>query len=473
MRTKTVATLGPSSMNYETMKEMVQYGVRIFRLNFSHSSADEFKPVVKMIRDVESDLSIPLTIMGDLCGPKIRIGEVEGSPRYIQKGERIHLGFPDMKEPGAEVVFISLDIPELLHGLQVGQSVYLSDGMLQLKVTSVLKQDSYFELEALNSGLLTSHKGIAFPGKFHSMPAMTPKDKVDLHEGLDIGLDAVALSFVQTKDDVLLLKKEISNHGLSVPVVAKLERKNAVDNLESILSVTDAVMVARGDLGLECSLITLPVIQKRIIRACRHAQKPSIVATQMLLSMVKNPIPTRAEATDVANAVLDGADCLMLSEETAIGSYPVDSVKIINGIACSAEEYYLERIEGPYQPRKERNTAKYLAYAACLIADNTHSKAIVCHTDSGSTAAQLAGRRPGQIIHALTPRNHVVKTLNYYWGVYPALVEEDTEKHLERVEKYVMNSEHFSKGENVVITSGQPTPGQMDKHTNLIKIFYK
>ena len=340
MHTKIVATLGPASMNYETMKEMAQAGVRIFRLNFSHADAAYFVPAIKIIRDLENELGVPLTAMGDLCGPKIRIGEVTDSPRQVIKGQTLVLGLPDERPAKENEIFISLDIPALLAGLDVGMPVNLSDGLLQFKVSSVLKKDRLFTLEAQNAGILTSHKGIAFPGKVHPMPALTEKDIKDLHEGIDVGIDAVALSFVQGPEDVAHIKDEIKKHGVWIPVVSKLERKNAVERLDEILALTDVVMVARGDLGLECPIPELPVIQKRILRACRHAQKPAIVATQMLLSMVKNPIPTRAESTDVANAVLDGADCVMLSEETAIGDYPVETVRVMKEICDNAIDYY-------------------------------------------------------------------------------------------------------------------------------------
>ncbi|MBU1229518.1 MAG: pyruvate kinase [Proteobacteria bacterium] len=473
MHTKIIATLGPASNNYETMKAMVQYGVRIFRLNFSHSDAATFLPTVKLIRQVESDLSQPVTIMGDLCGPKVRIGEITGSPVQVRKGDLLALGMPEHRDAVKDMVFVSLDMPELLKGLEVNMPVSLSDGMLQFTVTEVRKTDALYVMEAKNNGMLTSKKGIAFPGKFHPMPALTPKDRKDLHEGLDIGLDAVALSFVQTLDDIRDIRGEIERHGVWIPVVAKIERQNAVDNLESILSLTDAVMVARGDLGLECPLSAVPVIQKRITRACRHAQKAVIVATQMLLSMVNNPLPTRAEAADVANAMLDGADCVMLSEETAMGNYPVEAVKFISEIAANAEPYYIERSKGPLAPKPEKNPAKYLAYSACLLAQNCASEAIISHSASGATARYLSSRRPESPIYALTPEPRVVKHLNFFWGVEPRQVDTTLASHVQRAEKFVHDSPQFTPKQSVVITAGQPTPGQDTTHTNELKIYYK
>jgi pyruvate kinase len=447
--------------------------VRIFRLNFSHGPAASFTDIVANIRSLEQELELPLTIMGDLGGPKIRIGEVESSPRQISKGERIYLGLPGLQSEHRDLAFLSLDSPEALHGLDCGMLVTISDGTPQFTVKEVLKTDSLFLLEAQNDGIISSQKGITFPGKSIDLPALTEKDKNDLQEALDIGVDSFALSFVQNRQDIEDIKAEIKSRDVWVPVIAKLERVNAIRNLDSILDAADGIMVARGDLGLESPLSSLPVIQKRIIRACRHAQKPSIVATQMLLSMVQNALPTRAETTDVANAILDGADCVMLSEETAVGRYPVEAVKIIQEIAGYAESYYLERLQGPYRPKDEKNPSKYLAYSASLLAENAESSALVCHSTNGATARLLSSRRPSKPIFALTPKLEVVRALNFYWGVRPRLSDASIANHLERVEKFVHEAAFFKPGDSVVLTSGQPTPGQQERHTNQIKIYYK
>ncbi|MBU1002293.1 MAG: pyruvate kinase [Proteobacteria bacterium] len=475
MRTKIIATLGPASMEKSVMRAMVDHGVRIFRLNFSHADAEYFRPIIQTIREIEVEVGFALTVMGDLCGPKIRIGRVEGSPRQVAKGEIVCLGLPQMRDSAPEgQLFIELGVPELLIGLSVGEPTFLSDGMLQFTITRVLEQDKLYQMEAHNAALLTSSKGIAFPEKVHPMPALTDKDRKDLVEALAIGVDALALSFVQTRDDIDEAKELIRRAGHWVPVVAKLERKRAVDNVESIVTAADAVMVARGDLGVECSLMTLPVVQKRIIRACRHQQKAVIVATQMMLSMVKNPVPTRAEAADVANAVLDGADCVMLSEETAIGNYPVETCRFIQGIASNAEEYYLERQGEPLKPSKQRNIVKYMAYSACLVAEQAESKALVAHSASGSTARLLSSRRPRQTIYALTPDQRVIRWLNFFWGVKPCAVDPRIENHTERALEFVRACGEFAPGDSVVITSGQAMPpGQTEIKTNTIRLFYK
>ena len=473
MITKIIATLGPASMSRESIKALALAGARIFRLNFSHSTAADFAPVIADIRAVESEMGVPLTALGDLCGPKTRIGEITGAPLQIDKGQLLLLGLPDEEPASGDQTFIPLDQPALLAGLEPGMPVTLSDGMLQFTVTRAPKQDRLYELKCLNAGMLSSRKGIAFPGKHHPMPALTPKDVKDLHEGLDIGLNAVALSFVQTGDDIRHIKSEIEKHGVWIPVVAKLERKNALDRLDEILALTDVVMVARGDLGTECPIAELPVIQKRIIRACRHAQKPAIVATQMLLSMVKNPIPTRAESTDVANAIMDGADCVMLSEETAVGDFPVQAVEYMREISDNAAAYYLERLGGPYPPKKEKNPVKYLAYAACILADNAEATALVCHSVSGATARLLSSRRPNLPIYALTPDPRIIHFLNFVWGVRPRLIAATPEGHMRQTERFVADSPDFQNGQSVVLTAGQPTPGQSGRFTNQIKLYFK
>lgn len=473
MRTKIIVTVGPSCRDYQTLKSMIEYGARIFRLNFSHDRAENFSSLVKLIKDLESEMQTPLTILGDLSGPKIRIGEIENSPLRIYKGSYACLGTSEEVQGIQDHIGISLDYPELLKDLSPENPVSLSDGIPRFKVHSVLKKDKLFLLRAENGGILSSNKGITFPGRTIPYAALTEKDKQDLHKGLDIGIDCFALSFVQNKKDIQDLQKEIQSRNVKATIIAKLERSNSLDELDEILEAAEGVMVARGDLGLECALTSVPVIQKRVIRACRHSQKPSIVATQMLISIVQNPIPTRAETSDVANAILDGTDCVMLSEETAVGNYPVEAVRFIQEIAEHAEAYLLERMEGPFRPKKEKHPAKYLAYSASLLAENTESKALVCHSTTGATASLLSSRRPSPDIYALTPDYQVIRYLNFYWGVRPLNTDPSIPNHLDRVENFIQESPIFEPGESVILTSGQPTPGQKKTYTNQIKIYYK
>ncbi|UZP67286.1 pyruvate kinase [Desulfovibrio mangrovi] len=470
MRTKIIATIGPASNSPETLTRLIQTGVRIFRLNFSHGDASMFTDLIALLRALEKEHGVPLTLLQDLSGPKIRIGEIRQGTLTLDQRDRVVLG-PSGSEMVRELPFIPFDNPPIMETLEVGDKVVLSDGVLQFVITEKLPLGA-FEMECQNSGILTSRKGLALPGKPVNLPAMTDKDKKDLRDGLALGVDACALSYVQTPEDILTAKAIIKEAGKNIPVVAKLERQNAVDRLEDILEVTDVVMVARGDLGVECPLPMLPAMQKRIIRACNKAAKPVIVATQMLLSMVNNPVPTRAETTDVANAVLDGADCVMLSEETAMGKYPVETVSFMVEIAKQAEEIHFEA-KRIHPPDDEKGTPDFLAYSASLLAEKTQADAIVAHSMSGSAARLLSARRPRQIIYGLTPDPEALRGLNFSWGVKPEPVDTALPGHLERAEHFIETCPLLPAGANVVITAGQPKPGAKARGTNLVKIYHK
>ena len=340
MRSKIIVTLGPASNTKETIGDLVEAGARIFRLNFSHGGREGFVKLVAMIRELEEETGETLSILQDLSGPKIRTCDIGRGTLEVTKGAEVLLGVPGQEE-GREEMIICLDQPEILRNLKVGDTVALSDGMLRFKVTELLN-DLLVRMEAINMGIAPPRKGISFPGKSTTLQALTAKDKADLEVGLELGVDMVAMSYVQTGDDIARLKSLMRQFGRVLPVVAKLERPQAIQNLDRIIEEADGIMVARGDLGLECDLPSLPAMQKRIIRACNAAGKPVIVATQMLLSMVSSPMPTRAETTDVANAILDGADCVMLSEETAIGRYPAETVRYMGEIGAQAEAYHFE-----------------------------------------------------------------------------------------------------------------------------------
>lgn len=471
MKTKIIATIGPASDKRDVLSQLVEAGVRIFRLNFSHGDSSSFVELIKTIRDLENLYKIPLTIMQDLSGPKIRIGVLPDEGSFsVLKGEHLLLGASANKRD--EYRYIPFDHPEILTDLEPGDKLVLADGTLQFRVVED-RGDSVFLIEAQNSGIVTSRKGLALPGKSVRLPALTEKDKKDLVDGLDLGVDAVAISYVQTPEDIREARAIIRSKGRNIPIVAKLERRNAVERLDAILEEVDIVMVARGDLGIECPLPELPAMQKRIIRACNKAARPVIVATQMLLSMVSSPSPTRAETTDVANAVLDGADCVMLSEETAMGNYPVETVRVMNEIATRAEELMAET-HPIVEPGNEKGTAEFLAYAACLLAQKADARALVAHSVTGTAARLLAARRPTQPIYALTPDPIALKALNFSWGILPHKVNDDTEGHLARAEHFIAASSLFATGDDIVITAGQPTsPTPQPRGTNLVKIYRK
>lgn len=471
MRTKIVATIGPASNTKEKLKALAEAGVSVFRLNFSHGSAEDFVKIIGSIRDVEKELNKPITIMQDLSGPKIRLGVVKEGPIQVSKGMGLLLG--STEKYTHEMPYMPFDHEVIIESLVPGDRMVLADGGLQFIVRK-RREDGLVVLEAENEGIVTSRKGLALPGKATRVSALTAKDKKDLEDGLKLGVDAVAISYVQTADDVREAKALIAKSGRHVPIVVKLERQSAVDNLKEIIQETDIVMVARGDLGVECPLPKLPALQKHIIRECNQATKPVIVATQMLLSMVNNPVPTRAETTDVANAVLDGADCVMLSEETAMGSYPVETVRYMRKITGEAEKLLLanHKLE---EPASNKGIPEFLAYSACLLADKADSRAIVSHSHSGSSARQVSERRPHQHIYALTSDPSTVKALNFVWGTQPVLVDKSKGNltHLERAEVFVDQCEDIKENESVVITAGQVRDGSAPRGTNLVKIYWK
>ncbi|MDR2050554.1 MAG: pyruvate kinase [Deltaproteobacteria bacterium] len=469
MKTKIIATVGPACDSPEKMKELINSGVSIFRLNFSHGDSRQFKDIVDNIRALETELQIPVTVLQDLAGPKIRIGDL-AAPLTFQAGDTAILG-ADCGDRHMERPFIPFTDEKILENMEEGDRLVLADGTLQLLVLEKLP-DGLFVLQAQNSGIVTSRKGLALPGKSVRVPALTDKDKQDLRAGLSLGVDAVALSYVQTPEDILEAREIILSRGKNVPIVAKLERQNAVDRLEDILRVADVIMVARGDLGIECPLPALPGMQKRIIRACNRACKPVIVATQMLLSMVNSPAPTRAETTDVANAVLDGADCVMLSEETAMGSFPVETVRFMRWITGEAEKLLEEHGLRHNLPELD-NASEFLSYSACLLADKTDSVGIAAHSMSGASGRSLSARKPRQPVYAITPKQSVLRHLNFSWGVVPVLVSDALKGHLERTEKFIDDFDGFKKGDNIVITAGQPHPGEEALGTNLVKIYRK
>jgi pyruvate kinase len=470
VRSKIIATLGPASDNEAAIRELFAAGARIFRLNFSHGNAGDFGPVVRAVRHVEASVGERATLLMDLGGPKIRIGEVRDSPLELGAGDLVLVG--PSSERTSDSPYLPLDAAGVLEGLAPGDAVALSDGGIRFTVEE-RRAGRSFVLSADNPGVVTSGKGVAFPGKDLPLGALTDKDMADLDDGMALGLDAVAVSFVSGAEDVRRVKKRIEESGRKAPVVAKIERSGAVERSAEIIEASDAVMVARGDLGLEYPLERLPGIQKELIRACNQVAKPVIVATQMLLSMVKNPQPTRAETTDVANAVLDGADCLMLSEETAVGEYPAESVSFMAKIAAEAEKIASAGRSGPLEPPDSNDPAWYLAYAACRLAENCNAAAVIAHTESGSTARLIAACRPDTPIIGLTPEEHVLHLLAFSRGVAPERTDKRFEDHLRRAENFVDAASLFNPGENVIITAGQPKHGRERTGTNVVKIYRK
>ncbi len=469
---KIIATLGPGTETYEAVKELVESGAKVFRLNFSHGGREFFEQMVAIIRRLEEETGLTLTILQDLSGPKIRTCDVGLGAIEVSKGTEVLLGTKE-KAATTDEPFICLDIPEMFEGVKEGDPVALSDGMIRFNVVKV-EEEHLIRLQATNSGMCPPRKGITFPGMKTPLAPLTEKDKADLAIGMELGVDVVAMSFVQKPEDICNLRAEMIQYGRRVPIVAKLERVAALDCLEDIIQEADGIMVARGDLGLELDLAELPVAQKRIIKACNLAGKPVIVATQMLLSMVNSPMATRAETTDVANAILDGADCVMLSEETAIGRYPGDTVRFMRKIAYQIEAFMFESGKAAVSRGGENeHPSTFLSYAAAMLAGKTNAKAIVCHSTSGSTARILSSCRPKQSIYALSTDSIVRHFTNLSWGVIPAEPLDVIDDHQERAEVFVRQSPAFAEGDIVIVTAGQPEKGKSVTQTNVVKLYEK
>jgi pyruvate kinase len=450
-RTKIVCTIGPSSRSAEVIRDLIRAGMNVARLNFSHGTHAEHRAVIDTLRRSAREEGVPVGILQDLCGPKIRVGRLPEEGVRLTPGQPFVLTTEDV--PG-DAGRVGVSYPHLARDAKAGDRLLLADGLMEL----VVERTSRTELacRVVTGGILTSHKGINLPTGTIQAPPLTEKDIADLAFGLENGVDFVALSFVRRAEDVLDVRRRIHQAGMTTPIVAKIEKHEALDNIEAIIDVSDAVMVARGDLGVEIPLETVPGIQKTIVRQANIAGKPVIIATQMLRSMVDSPRPTRAEAADVANAVLDGADAVMLSEETASGAYPVEAVRYMARIAESAETRYPHRKYMELIPR--RGISQTVAYAACVTAEQLDAAAIVATTRSGTTAMHIACFRPRPRIIALSPEADTVRRLTLSWGCTPCFLElvEDTDEMIETAAASTLASGQASAGDLTVITGGRP-----------------
>ncbi|MDD5170096.1 MAG: pyruvate kinase [Syntrophales bacterium] len=450
-RTKIVCTLGPSSEAPAIIESMIMSGMNVARLNFSHGTHADHGEKIRVIRAISSRLKKPVAILQDLAGPKIRVGAIPDPGIVLRPGMNFTLTTLEEKATDAHV-FVAY--PGLPAEVRPGDRLLLADGLMELTVIET--GPSEILCRVITGGVLTSHKGINLPTGTIRAPVITDKDCEDLLFGLEKGVDYVAVSFVREADDVRKVKDLIRKAGKDVPVVAKIEKHEAVKNLEEIISVSDGVMVARGDLGVEIPLEDVPLIQKQIIAAANAQGKFVITATQMLRSMVGAPRPTRAEAADVANAVLDGTDAVMLSEETASGEYPIDAIQFMDKICRAAETGF------PYQVfldrKPEKDVSKSVAHAACVLANHLDAKAIMTHTYSGSTAVSIARFRPRQLIVALSPEINTVNRLSMIWGCLPHLSRnpENTDDLLEMAAQCMPDLGILSAGDLVVMTLGHP-----------------
>jgi pyruvate kinase len=436
-RAKIVCTLGPASSSDAMIRELVAAGMDVARLNFSHGTHPEHARVIERVRRVAEEEGRPIAILQDLQGPKIRTGRMKyRTPVALPKGARITITPRDI--PGSASL-ISTTFPTLAQEVQPGSRILLSDGLIELRVKAIKGED--VECEVVNGGMLGEHQGINLPGAALSIPSLTDKDRKDLEFGLKHAVDVIALSFVRTGDDVREIKRLIGSHNGGTPVIAKLEKPQALEHLDDILDVSDGVMVARGDLGVELPPEQVPVTQKEIIRRAAQWRKPVITATQMLESMIENPRPTRAEASDVANAIFDGTDAVMLSGETAKGKYPVEAVAMMARIVVEAEAHlYLTQAPGPGSSQlpallqtvftklasqaaihqfHELSIAETVCESVAHAADDLDMRAIMVFTQTGTTARLISKYRPRCPIYAFTTDPHVCNRMKLLWGVEP------------------------------------------------------
>ena len=459
-RTKIVCTLGPSSESKSSLEKMITAGMDVVRLNFSHNSQEWHKETFNKIRSVSDEI----TILFDLQGPKIRLGEL--SDAYVlTQGDEFILTTEEIIGDNKRA---TISLKSLPRALKKKDLIFINDGIIGLRVKKIENQDIFCEV--LSSGEIRSKKGINIPNVKLDVPCLTPKDLKDLDFALKLEPDYIALSFVRSHEDVLSLKEIIKNTNLVIPIVSKIEHAFAVKNFDKILRESDAIMVARGDLGIETSVTKLPILQKELIRKCNQVGKPVITATQMLESMITNARPTRAEASDVANAIYDGTDAVMLSAETAVGKYPIESIGMMNKIALNVEKELKwmdlqEKKHGDHDP-----IAENLASAAGMLVAKMPVKAIIAFTEGGFSARLIAKHRPKTRIFVATPRTKIIRQLGLIWGCYPLLVKEyqNTDQMVVETVHEAKKMGYFNDNDIIVVISGSVlSPGR----TNLLRAY--
>ncbi|MCK9219452.1 MAG: pyruvate kinase [Bacteroidales bacterium] len=462
-RTKIVATIGPASSSPEMIRALILAGMDVARLNFSHGNYSDHAQVIKSIHAISEELDKPITILQDLQGPKIRVGQIMGGEIELVKGETVSL-IPELDYKGQSASF-PLDYPHASEEAKPGTCILLADGLFQLEVLSV--KGSALICKVIDGGILKSRKGVNFPDMNLKLPSLTEKDKKDLEFGLQNKVDWISLSFVRCAEDVRELKRFIHEKGYIKPVIAKIEKPQAVTNLEEILSEVQGIMVARGDLGVEMFPEKVPLIQKHIIEQCNRRGLPVITATQMLESMIHEPRPTRAEANDVANAIIDGTDCTMLSGESAVGDYPVKAVEMMDRIAREVESI----IEFKSYPPIGQTEIVALSEAANRIEKVIDLKGIAVLTSSGHSAKYIASERPKAPIFALTSSLAVYHGLSLVWGIKPIYMKE-TAEHFDSIINITVNKlknkQLITSGDKILIMGG--IPSNLPGGTNFLKI---
>ncbi|RJQ45345.1 MAG: pyruvate kinase [Gaiellales bacterium] len=463
-RTKIIVTYGPAVEAESQLRRVIDAGANAFRLNFSHGTHNEYAQAIARIRAVAAESGVPLALIADLQGPKIRVGDMPAEGVELRKGKTVTLTSRRIKGDGETV---PVSFPDLGGVLRQGKKVLLDDGRITLKVLEVQGGDA--NCRVMMGGLLESRRGVNFPGIDIKAPPISGKDRQDLDFALQAGVDYVALSFISSADDIGMLRSLVeSRTERRVRIIAKIENQEAIRNITSIIATADAVMIARGDLGVEIPPERVPYWQKEIIRQCISSARPVITATQMLESMIEDPVPTRAEASDVANAIYDGSDAIMLSGETAIGRYPVRAVNTMHRIARTTEAALSRERTRPGASRASVSDA--ISHAACEIAESLGAQAILTPTSSGSTALQVSRQRASVPQVALSPEKDVVNQLAIAWGVMPFMINpaRDTDDMFEKAIAVTRDNGIAQSGDEIVITAGVPV--NVAGTTNLIKV---
>lgn len=466
IRTKIVATLGPASSNYETITELIEAGCGMFRLNTSHGSEEGHAQNIKTIREISKEKESYIPILIDLQGPKIRVGAI-AEPINIKEGDEIIL---EAMQSSSSCDVIPVDYEGIASDVTVGEKILLDDGKVGLEVIDIIGKK--VKTKVLYGTQIKARKGINLPGAQASLSAVTPRDIEFIRFAVEYDADYIALSFVREAKDIELAKKYIKNFGGNIPVIAKIEKPQAVENIDEILKVADGIMVARGDLGIEMSPEEVPIVQKFIIDQTIRERKVCIVATQMLESMIEEPIPTRAEASDVANAIIDGTDAIMLSGETAMGKYPVEAVKMMRKIANNVEgcEFCFSNLNLEMNDNYELSP-QAISNAAVKMAEDLQAKAILAFSHTGYTPKLLSKLRPKVPIIAISDLESTCRRLNLYWDIFAQHYNWDTvldSELLERIDNYILEKTPFKKGERIIIIGS--IPKLITGRTNFIRV---
>ncbi len=468
-KTKVVATIGPASASREVLKSMIIEGLDVVRLNFSHGEHEQHLKVIQYVRELDRELGTNTSLLADLQGPKLRIGEMPDGGALLVQGTTVRV--TTRKQVGSAQI-ISTNYKEFAADVKAGETVLLDDGKITLKVISTNGKDEVVT-QVQQGGILSSRKGINLPNTHVSLPSLSEKDLADLDFALAHEVDWIGLSFVRRADDIRALKKIIESRESHAKVVAKIEKPEAVREIDSIIFETDAVMVARGDLGVEMPLQALPLIQKKVIHKCNEHSKPVIVATQMMESMIQSVTPTRAEVNDVANAVLDGADAVMLSGETSVGKYPVEAIRVMNSIIEEAEKYpdiYYRDLHAPEEVDESRFITDSVCYSACRLAMRARAAAIVTMSFSGYTGFKISSQRPNAHIFVFTANRKILSQMSLVWGVsafyYDKMVS--TDQTIADIRYFLRRQSLIKDGEFIINIASMPILEQ--GMTNMLKL---